>query len=131
MLTPHDREFERIAGGPPGADRVAAAAPRRPSRGRAAQGQRDLVAEPDGRVLVNPTGTPALATAGTGDVLAGLLGSLLAAGCRGTAAARRPFVHGLPAGSRRAGPVTAAGVAAHLGEAGGNPAPLTPPATTR
>jgi NAD(P)H-hydrate repair Nnr-like enzyme with NAD(P)H-hydrate dehydratase domain len=38
------------------------------------------VARPDGRVRVNPTGTPALATAGSGDVLAGLCGALLAGG---------------------------------------------------
>ena len=44
------------------------------------KGPRTLVAHPDGRVRVNATGTPWLASAGSGDVLAGLIGSLLAAG---------------------------------------------------
>jgi hydroxyethylthiazole kinase-like uncharacterized protein yjeF len=44
------------------------------------KGSTTVVADPGGRVRVNPTGTPALATAGTGDVLAGLCGALLAGG---------------------------------------------------
>lgn len=44
------------------------------------KGRRTLVARPDGAVRVNTTGTPWLATAGAGDVLGGLIGSLLAAG---------------------------------------------------
>ena len=44
------------------------------------KGSTSVIAAPDGRVRVNPTGTPALATAGTGDVLAGLCGALLARG---------------------------------------------------
>ena len=44
------------------------------------KGRRTLVATPDGRVRANTTGTPWLATAGAGDVLGGLIGSLLAAG---------------------------------------------------
>jgi ADP-dependent NAD(P)H-hydrate dehydratase / NAD(P)H-hydrate epimerase len=44
------------------------------------KGSTTVVARPDGRVRVNPTGTPALGTAGSGDVLAGLCGALLAAG---------------------------------------------------
>src|SRR5262249_9989212 len=42
------------------------------------KGAPTVVAAPDGRVSVNPTGSAALATAGTGDVLAGLIGALLA-----------------------------------------------------
>ncbi len=60
------------------------------------KGQRTLVAEPGGRVAVNPTGNPGLATAGTGDVLAGLLGALLGRG--GTAwdaACAAVYLHGL------------------------------------
>ena len=62
---------------------------------------------------MNPTGTPALATAGTGDVLAGLLGSLLAAGVPADLAAlAAAYAHGL-AGRYAAGrgPVTAVDVA--------------------
>jgi NAD(P)H-hydrate repair Nnr-like enzyme with NAD(P)H-hydrate dehydratase domain len=44
------------------------------------KGSTTLVVAPDGRVRVNPTGTPVLATAGSGDVLAGLAGALMGAG---------------------------------------------------
>ena len=44
------------------------------------KGDDTLVAEPDGRVAVSPGGSPALATAGTGDVLTGVIAALLAQG---------------------------------------------------
>ena len=44
------------------------------------KGAATLVADPDGRLAVNPTGIPSLATGGTGDVLTRLTGSLLAQG---------------------------------------------------
>ncbi len=60
------------------------------------KGQRTLVAEPGGRVAVNPTGNPGLATAGTGDVLAGLLGALLGrGGAAWDAACAAVYLHGL------------------------------------
>jgi NAD(P)H-hydrate repair Nnr-like enzyme with NAD(P)H-hydrate dehydratase domain len=60
------------------------------------KGNATVVADPDGRVFVNPTGTPWLATAGSGDVLTGLIASLLAAGLApGTAAAVGAYVHGV------------------------------------
>ncbi|KAA2264682.1 NAD(P)H-hydrate dehydratase [Solihabitans fulvus] len=81
VLTPHDREFARLAGDV-GPDRVAAA--RRAARRFGAvvllKGNSTVVAAPDGRVLVNSATTAWAATAGSGDVLSGLIGALLAAG---------------------------------------------------
>jgi NAD(P)H-hydrate epimerase len=59
------------------------------------KGARSLVAAPDGTVYVNPAATGALATAGSGDVLTGLIASLLAQGMEPLAAARAGvFIHG-------------------------------------
>jgi ADP-dependent NAD(P)H-hydrate dehydratase / NAD(P)H-hydrate epimerase len=123
VLTPHEREFTRIAGEQVGPSRVEAA---RQLAGRLGavvllKGDRTVVATPDGTAWANPTGTPFLATAGTGDVLAGLLVSLLAAGLPADrAAVSAAFVHGL-AGRRAAealgggrAPVTAPHVAEAL-----------------
>ncbi|MFJ8658074.1 NAD(P)H-hydrate dehydratase [Streptomyces sp. NPDC093795] len=85
------------------------------------KGSTTLVYGPDGGpVRVNPTGTGWLATAGSGDVLSGLAGSLLAAGLPPLdAASCAAYLHGLAA--RRAsggrGPVTASEVAGAVGEA--------------
>ena len=113
VLTPHDREFARLAGDV-GTDRVGAA--RRAARQLGAtvllKGNATVVADPAGRGYVNPTGTPWLGTAGSGDVLTGLLGSLLAAGLDPPlAAAAAAFVHGV-AGQRAAavGPPSAVDV---------------------
>lgn len=118
VLTPHDREFARLAGGQPGTDRVAAAQALARQTGAVVllKGDRTVVADPSGQVWVNPTGTPVLASGGTGDVLAGLLGSLLAAGLEPAhAAVAAAYLHGA-AGRRaaRRGPVTAPDVAAAL-----------------
>ncbi len=97
VLTPHDREFAKLAG-EVGADRIGAA------RRAAAQlgavlllkGNATVVASPDGAVYVNPTGTAWLATAGTGDVLSGLGGALLGGGLEpAAAAAAAAYLHGL------------------------------------
>jgi hydroxyethylthiazole kinase-like uncharacterized protein yjeF len=118
VVTPHDREFARLAGEPPGADRVAAALRLAAWMNAVVllKGDRTVIAGPDGRVLVNPTGTPALATGGTGDVLAGLLGALLAAGLAPRrAAAAAAYLHGLAGReAARHGPVTAPDVVAAL-----------------
>ncbi|UQU64113.1 NAD(P)H-hydrate dehydratase [Couchioplanes caeruleus] len=118
VITPHDREFARLAGEAPGADRAGAAC-RLAAWINAVvllKGDRTIVATPGGEVWANPTGSAHLATAGSGDVLAGLLGSLLAAGLPAErAAVAAAYAHGLA--GRRAGldgPVTSTDVAAAL-----------------
>jgi hydroxyethylthiazole kinase-like uncharacterized protein yjeF len=118
VLTPHDGEFKRLAGEAPGPDRAAAACKLAAWTNAVVllKGDRTIVATPAGEVWANPTGSPALATAGSGDTLAGLLGSLLAAGLPPERAAiAAAFVHGL-AGRRAAadGPVTSVDVGAAL-----------------
>jgi NAD(P)H-hydrate epimerase len=59
------------------------------------KGRRSLVASPDGRVAVNSTGNPGMATGGTGDALTGIAGALLARGLAPFDAARlATYVHG-------------------------------------
>jgi hydroxyethylthiazole kinase-like uncharacterized protein yjeF len=97
VLTPHDREFERVAG-PVGSDRLGAARRAAADLGvtMLLKGNATVVAQPDGTAYLNPTGTPWLGTAGSGDVLSGLIGSLLAAGLEpGLAAAVGAYVHGV------------------------------------
>lgn len=118
VITPHDGEFQRLAGEPPGPDRVGAACKLASWINGVVllKGDRTIVATPSGETWANPTGSPALATAGSGDVLAGLLGSLLAAGLPPErAAVAAAYMHGLA--GRRAiedGPVTSPDVAAAL-----------------
>lgn len=79
------------------------------------KGRHTLVAEPGGRVRVNTTGVPWLATAGAGDVLAGLVGALLAAGL-GTfdAASVGAWLHGAAATVASSGGTPVAGEVARL-----------------
>jgi NAD(P)H-hydrate repair Nnr-like enzyme with NAD(P)H-hydrate dehydratase domain len=73
------------------------------------------VADPDGRVLISTTGDARLATAGTGDVLSGIIGSLLAQGVHPLrAAAAGAWLHGKAStlGHRRG--LVAGDVAHHL-----------------
>jgi ADP-dependent NAD(P)H-hydrate dehydratase / NAD(P)H-hydrate epimerase len=83
VLTPHPGEMSRLCGKSTGEvqrDRLGVA------RGFAAarnvtvvlKGERTVIAFPDGRAWINPTGSPALATAGTGDILTGLIAGLMA-----------------------------------------------------
>jgi NAD(P)H-hydrate epimerase len=83
VLTPHPGEMARLTGTSAAdvqADRIDIA--RRFAKQRAClivlKGQCTVIAIPDGRVYVNPTGTPAMATAGSGDILTGLIAGLLA-----------------------------------------------------
>ena len=62
------------------------------------KGARTVVASPDGRVCVNPTGNPGLARGGSGDVLTGMLAALLACGLPAyQAAACAVYLHGAAA----------------------------------
>jgi NAD(P)H-hydrate epimerase len=101
VITPHAGEFARLTG-------VVAATLEQDRVGHARKAAREfqlpvllkgpatIVAEPSGQARVNPTGGPALATAGTGDVLTGTIAALLAQGL-GTAdaAVLGAFIHGM------------------------------------
>jgi hydroxyethylthiazole kinase-like uncharacterized protein yjeF len=85
LLTPHPGEMGRLVGlssAEVQGDRLGVAT--RFSRDHGCwlvlKGARSLVSGPDGRVYVNPTGNPALASGGSGDVLTGLIGGFLARG---------------------------------------------------
>jgi ADP-dependent NAD(P)H-hydrate dehydratase / NAD(P)H-hydrate epimerase len=82
VLTPHDGEYALLTGSAPGDDRLDAA--RRLAADTAAdvllKGPTTVLAGPSGRALMVTNGDQRLATAGSGDVLAGIVGALLAAG---------------------------------------------------
>lgn len=91
VLTPHAGEFARLTGGgtlaPPDRLERARAFVARREAVLLLKGRSTIVAERD-RVALNPTGTSALATAGTGNVLTGIIGTLLAQGLAPFDAAR-------------------------------------------
>lgn len=125
VITPHAGEFDRFALTPDGinADRIGAARSLAADLGAHVllKGDATVVAAPDGRVRVNSTGSAYLAAAGSGDVLAGAIGALLAQGLDPfDAASVGAHLHGL-AGARAASsagalldawPATVAGVRA-------------------
>ncbi|WP_308602331.1 NAD(P)H-hydrate dehydratase [Massilia sp. Dwa41.01b] len=85
ILTPHPLEAARLLGSSAAevqADRLAAARDlaRRMQAVVVLKGAGTVLARPDGEVVINPTGNPGLATGGSGDVLAGVCGALLAQG---------------------------------------------------
>ena len=97
VLTPHDGEYERLTGDAPGVDRIDAARDLARTSGATVllKGPTTIVAAPDGDVLVTTSGGAALATAGTGDVLSGIIGALLAQGVAPPlAAAAGAWIHG-------------------------------------
>ena len=84
-LTPHPGEMARLLGASVAdvqRDRLGYARAFATQHGvhLCLKGSRSLVASPDGRVLINPTGNPGMASGGTGDVLTGIVGALLARG---------------------------------------------------
>ena len=106
LLTPHPTEAARLLGidtATVQADRIAAAC-RLASRFHAEvalKGAGTVLASPDGSWRINPTGNPGLASGGTGDVLAGMAGALLAQGLPARdALAAAVFLHGAAADER-------------------------------
>jgi ADP-dependent NAD(P)H-hydrate dehydratase / NAD(P)H-hydrate epimerase len=107
LLTPHAGEFARLAGAPPGDDRVGATRKLADALGVTVllKGNVTVIAEPGGRVYLNPAGQSWAATAGSGDVLSGMIGALLAAGLPAAeAAAAGAFVHARAAALSAADP---------------------------
>ncbi len=129
VLTPHPGEAARLLGATTGAvqeDRVGAARAIADKYGAVCvlKGARTVIAAPDGRLAVNPTGNPGLGTAGTGDVLTGVVAAALArmhgaGGENGTervdpfvAACAAVYLHGA-AGDRAAAAKSPTGLMAH------------------
>ncbi|MFI0356307.1 NAD(P)H-hydrate dehydratase [Actinomadura sp. 9N407] len=110
LLTPHAGELSRLIDA--GREQIEARRLEHVRRAAAElpvtvllKGSTTLVAELDRPVRVNPTGTSRLATAGTGDVLSGLIGALLAGGMSALdAAASGAYLHGLAGRIAAAGP---------------------------
>jgi len=101
VLTPHVGEFARLTGVKArdlDADRPAHVRALAEQTGAITllKGSRTVIAQASGRLFINMTGSPALATAGTGDVLTGMIGGLLARGVAPLeSAAAAAYIHGL------------------------------------
>lgn len=82
ILTPHDGEYALLTGSPPGRDRVAAVRRLVEMSGSVVllKGPTTVIGAPDGRIRFVTNGDQRLATAGTGDVLAGIIAALVARG---------------------------------------------------
>ncbi len=96
VLTPHEGEFRRL-GGDLSMGRMAGARALAEKTGAVVvlKGYRTITAAPDGRIYVNSTGNPGMATGGSGDVLSGILTCLLGQGMEpAEAAAAAVWLHG-------------------------------------
>jgi NAD(P)H-hydrate epimerase len=100
VLTPHTGEFSRLTGLPvreieKEREALAVIFARKWKGVLLLKGNRTVVADPRGQLYVNRTGNPGLATAGTGDVLTGMIGAFLAQGLTPFESARwGAFLHG-------------------------------------
>ena len=97
ILTPHDGEFARIGGDLSHGDRIRAAREFAAAHNciLVLKGHRTVIATPEGNVLVNTTGNSGLAKGGSGDVLTGMIASLLSQGATPVqAAATGVWMHG-------------------------------------
>ncbi|OYW10890.1 MAG: NAD(P)H-hydrate dehydratase [Acidobacteriia bacterium 12-62-4] len=96
VFTPHPGEMARLLGRPV-ADRIADAQSLASATGAIVvlKGHRTIIASPDGRTAINPTGSPAMATAGSGDILTGLLAALLATAPPWESTLAAVYLHGL------------------------------------
>lgn len=99
VITPHPGEFDRLFGKQPTSYARLLRALEVAARRKiiiVLKGHFTAIVRPDGKVYFNPTGSPALATGGTGDVLTGLLAAFIAQGMKPELAAiAAPYVHGL------------------------------------
>ena len=100
VLTPHPGEAARLLGTTSAevqGDRYAAASALAMRSGQvvALKGARTVIAAPDGELRVCPTGTPAMAVAGTGDVLSGVVAALLCMHAGLQAASAAVYLHGI------------------------------------
>jgi NAD(P)H-hydrate epimerase len=127
IITPHPGEMARLVGGTTDeiqANRIDVASEFASTRRVyvVLKGHRTIVATPEGRIFINPTGNAGMATGGTGDVLTGMIAAFLAQLLDAEAACRLAvFLHGIAGDLAEASEgqvaMTATDVLAHIGEA--------------
>jgi ADP-dependent NAD(P)H-hydrate dehydratase / NAD(P)H-hydrate epimerase len=118
VLTPHDGEFRLLMGELPSGDRMAAVRSAASTYGCVVllKGPTTLIANPEGRVFVVTSGDPRLATAGSGDVLAGMIAARLSAEASIESVAAAAHWHGLIASASGRQGLVASDLIEHLGD---------------